>query len=529
MKGIYTKEDLREAISLMKLSGTDLFEYELKSAAGGFPKSAVQTVCAFANASGGSMIFGISEKTFEPYAELDVKLIQQACADIARNQIVPAVNADIHVIEYLGKPVVAMNVEEMPKREKPCYIRKSGMMNGSYIRVGDGNHKLNHYELNRFVENQQMSVNHDSEMIPDSSFNDLDMPGVQKYLETVRKNSLGRLDHVSDDELLENSRILIKDEAGSLRCTIAGMLAFGKFPQKYLPRFNLVFTAYPGTSKGIPGEGGLRFLDSATLDGTIGEIVPAALSVIFRNVPARSVMRGPYRQVVYSFSEAAVREVLINALIHRDYSKDSFGAPVEVNLFSDRLEIVNPGGLYGNLQADQLGKDSRTISRNPFLARIMENVPYPDRKGFSGYMIENRGSGYPTIFYELEKEKMERPIILSSLNEFRIVFLKKDDYSQEYALMLKDEKSELSLLDIFRTGKRFSFRQILQVTGLSERCISENLIKLLYKGRIAVDEQHSDDIRPQECCQTSLQAKDPAPQEAEPASFGTEVTYRIAL
>ncbi len=124
----------------------------------------------------------------------------------------------------------------------------------------------------------------------------------------------------------------------------------------------------------------------------------------------------------YGRQRKASFEAVANALMRRDYSPDGQGTPLMVGLYPDRLEVSNPGGLFGALTVDRLGTRGGTASRNRHLARILEDVLYVGYDGNPGRVVENRGSGYPTINRALEKALMGKPIVRSTLDEFDITF-----------------------------------------------------------------------------------------------------------
>ncbi len=111
----------------------------------------------------------------------------------------------------------------------------------------------------------------------------------------------------------------------------------------------------------------------------------------------------------------AIREAILNALIHRDYSIHTEGTPIQINFFKDRLEIHNPGGLYGRMTVEQLGK-VRPDLRNPTLATMAESLN----------KTENRYSGIPTIRLEMKEWGLPEPIFKENRNEFVVILYNKE-------------------------------------------------------------------------------------------------------
>ena len=476
---IVNEEELARAVERMRIAGTDLAEFELKEAKDGFSHAA-ETISAFANTYGGTIIYGITEKGFHATAGLDVKTIQNGCAQAAWEQVEPLVAADIKIMTFEGSPVVVANIPEIPVRQKPCYVKKLGQMKGSYIRTGDGDHKLSIYEIDRFIENQHRSARNDAFVVPDATLDDLDPKLLSGWLTHARESSFGRMDAMDDMTVLANRRVVGEDDDGTMRPTVAGLMAMGSYPQKYFPRLNVVFTSYPSPQKGDARAVGGRFADSMNIDGPIPEMIVNAVKAASRNMKHGAIVKGALREDVPDYPLAAVREAVANALMHRDYSVEAQGSPVLVELYPDRLEMSNPGGLYGSLTVDKLGTRGGTISRNQFLARILEDVPFTDYDGSIGHVVENRGTGYPTITSELEKALMDQPIVFSSLDEFRIIFRHRRMTEQENSY--SKTGIEEAVLAYFSTHESASRSEIARSAGMSGKTVLKYINALVDAG-----------------------------------------------
>lgn len=481
MEPISNNKELSLAIGRMKNAGTDLAGYELKSAAGGFPKTTEETISAFSNTHGGTLIFGIAEKDFHPSPGFDAKTIQAKCAQASRELVEPPAQAAIEILEYEGHPVVVANIPEMQARQKPCHVKKLGQLGGSFIRTGDGDHKMTLYEIDRFIENQQRSARNDAAIVPDSSLDDLDQVLLDGWLSYSRASSLGRGGAMSDEDLIVNKRVAAIDEEGHTRLTVAGLMAMGRYPQKYFPRLNIVFTCYPMVKKGELDKTGKRFVDTANIDGSIPDMLLGALNAISRNMKHGAIVKGSLREDVPDYPMPVLREAIANALMHRDYSLEAQASPVSIDLYPDRIEISNAGGLYGALTIDKLGKGGGTTSRNQFLSRILEDIPYTDYDGTKGRVVENRGSGYPTIENELEKALMSRPIVTSSLDEFRFILLHRKTTEHEDAAYSKANVED-AILAYFATHESASTAEIANAAGMSTKTAIGYINKMLDGG-----------------------------------------------
>lgn len=475
--------ELADAIAHMRMAGTDLASYELKDASRGFPKATPESISAFANTHGGTIIFGITEKGFHAIESLDVKTIQAHCAQALRELVEPPLAADILVLSYEDTPVVVLNVPEAPARQKPCYIRKLGQVHGSYIRTGDGDHKLTLYEIDRLVENQQRTARHDSAMVPDATMDDLDEQLVSSWIARSRRMASGRLQSMDNEALLANRRIIVYDSRGIPRPTLAGLMALGTFPQKFFPRLSVAFTCYPSSRKGELSSRGERFIDYATIEGSVPVMISETLRAVERNMRHGAIVHGALRENVPDYPLAAVREAVANALMHRDYSPEGQASPVAVDLYPDRLELSNPGGLYGSLTVSMLGQRGSTVSRNQFLSRILEDTPYTEPDGTTGHVVENRGSGYPIIQNELAHALMANPVISSGLDEFRIIFLHRSMTADESTTYTKQNVIE-AILRYFAERESLSTTEVARAAGISSKTARDYINRLIEDGLV---------------------------------------------
>ena len=130
----------------------------------------------------------------------------------------------------------------------------------------------------------------------------------------------------------------------------------GVFPQEFFPRLTVTFVVCPGASKATVIEGRERLLDSQSLSGPIPQLVRDSVAAVARNMRVGAIIEGAFRRDVPDYPLAAVREAVTNALMHRDYSDLAKGTQVQLDIYVDRFEVLNPGGLYGTVTIDTLGK-----------------------------------------------------------------------------------------------------------------------------------------------------------------------------
>jgi ATP-dependent DNA helicase RecG len=142
------------------------------------------------------------------------------------------------------------------------------------------------------------------------------------------------------------------------------------------------------------------------------------MNAIVRNLQRRAVVEGLFRRDVWEYPLEALREALVNALAHRDYSPLARGTPVQVRIFPDRLEVENPGGLFGPVTVERLGEPGLLATRNAHLMRLLEDLPVEDGR----VMCENRGTGITAMLETLRAAGMEPPRFDDRHTIFRLIF-----------------------------------------------------------------------------------------------------------
>jgi len=171
-------------------------------------------------------------------------------------------------------------------------------------------------------------------------------------------------------------------------------------------------------------DSGTRFLDNQTVRGSIPEMVETTLSVLHRNLAVRAVMSdhgGRVDEVEYPLD--AVREAVVNALMHRDYSPVTRGTQVQIELFPDRLIVRSPGGLYGGVLVDELGEEGISSSRNAVLASLLADTYLPSSNEL---VAENRSSGIPAMLAVARRRGLPRPNFRSSISSFVVAMARSE-------------------------------------------------------------------------------------------------------
>ncbi|MDR2620287.1 MAG: putative DNA binding domain-containing protein [Propionibacteriaceae bacterium] len=397
------QDEVLALVAKARLVGTDTVAVEVKKAAGGAPKTLAESVSAFANGGGGIIVLGLDEKHgFEP-VNVDSKALANAMATACSDQVEPAVRAQIEIVQVDGKSVVAAAIPPIDSRIRPCYVKTQGIERGSYIRSHDGDRHLTSYEIHLMVTGRGQPHD-DAVVVPGATLADLDQVGVQRLVERYRNRRGPVFAKAEVIDVLRMAGVCPRGESGD-QVSLAGLLALGIYPQQFSPQLNVTFVSYP-TVDGRPMADGTRFLENVPLDGSIPQLVAGLVAVVQRNMTRHSVVHGIGREDVWEYPVEAIRELIVNALMHRDYHPLAQGTQVRVEMYPDRLLFINPGGLYGAANPTELLQGTVSSSRNAVLARLLEDVELPNT---NRTICENRGSGIRTIATELAASGLPLP------------------------------------------------------------------------------------------------------------------------
>ena len=406
--------DTAEIVRLLRENSAETSQIEVKSAAKGLPKSLRPTVSAFCNDSGGTVLLGLSDPAegLLPVDGFKPENMRDAMTDLMAHHIEPAATGSVEIIPLEnGYRIVRADIAEGEPHLKPYYVKDAGRYNGSYTRRGDGEYKLRDYEIDRILENRPQPT-YDEELVPGTSFEDLSPRLVERYVNYLREIQPRVFANASAEDALKKTRVLRKDADGQYVLTLAGLLTLGDYPQAFFPQLAVSVVVLPTGRMGEQVDG-VRFLDNEFCTGAIPDMIDDATAVIIKNMRKGAVMDGPtgHRRESLEYPLEVVRELLVNALMHRDYSPGARGAQVQVEMYPDRLMVRSPGGIYGPVNLADFGELGVSSSRNSALAGILMDLPVPS----TGHRVaENRGSGIPTIFNSLHSAGLEKPRFVDS-------------------------------------------------------------------------------------------------------------------
>lgn len=438
------------------IAGGETATVEFKSSATRPIEVAVR-MCGMANnRAGGMIIFGIEDATRAIVGIRNPSLTNDVVLRAAR-MIKPAVPVGETSVQTWAIDGCTLLTVEIPSNggrlyqyDGACYVRRG--TNTVPLSVEEISAHLNAYEPSRW----------ESGIIPHATIMDLDPDALDRYLATRSPENRTRQRYSSNTEMLLGLHAAANDtQADSIRPTNAGMLMFGYDPQLYLPQSEVVCIKYADTQ-------GIRtYIDRKNFVGTLPELIDKTSSFLRQYIRVGATIRGFYREDEPEYPYEALREAVVNAVIHRDYHRS--GETVRVFMYSDRVEVRSPGALLPKVTLDDLvALRVTSVPRNPVLAGFLRDMP--------GYM-ERVGSGIRFMLREMEGLGLPPPEF-SEHYDFVVTFRNGGKAVVPEGL----NERQLKALELVRVAGSVNTNEYCAATGASTRTGLRDLTELMEQG-----------------------------------------------
>ncbi len=444
-------ETLKKLINDVITKKAESQTIEIKSAEHGCPTRLFDTLSSFSNQDdGGIIIFGIDEKdNFAIKGVYDAQDLQKKVTEQCK-QMEPAVRALFTMCEIGEKILVSAEIPGVDVSDRPVFYKGVGRIKGSYIRVGESDEPMSEYEIYSY-EAFRKRIRDDIRIVEGAKIQLFDEKRMAEYLSRVKSERRNLADNVSDDEILELMGVTSDGTP-----TLAGLMTFSKYPQTYFPQLCITAVALPGTEMGETGTDGERFIDNKRITGAIPDMLEEAVEFVRTNSRTKTIIDDNGKRVDKNeYPIKAVREAILNALVHRDYSIYTENTPIRIEMYRDRMEVTNSGGLYGKISIDALGK-VHPETRNAALANMLELLN----------ITENRYSGIPTMRREFLNAGLPTPNFSVIHGEFKVVM--RNGYLNNSGSI------EDSILDFCEIPR--SRAELIEFTGKSRNYVLKQLI-----------------------------------------------------
>ena len=356
---------------------------------GSSPVPLMKTLVAFANGSGGILLVGVQDQTRHVVGVSDPTGLEAQMASWIMDRIEPKLVPEIRILPWRKKNLLL--VEVFPSPLRPHFLKTEGAEKGVYVRVGSTNRKADPAQVDE-IKRQVSGRAYDEEPLPEMNPEDLDFPVASQCFAPFRKLAMADLKAMNLVTRFNNREVP----------TIGGILLFGTHRLARFPDARLRAGVFAGRER-------TRILDSLDIDSSLPKAVEEAISFIQRNTRRAMEINGLHNERIQEVPLVALREAVINAIVHADYAQR--GSPLRIALFSDRIEIDNPGGLLPGLTLEELRHGVSKL-RNRVIGRVFHELG----------LIEQWGSGIQRMTQACLQAGLPEPLFEELGTGFRVTF-----------------------------------------------------------------------------------------------------------
>lgn len=448
-----TPAELEAVVDRLRKQGRDDAEFEAKACSEGLSKDVWDTVSAFGNTRGGTLLLGLAEDLgFHRALSFPIdKVIDQFIEGIGSGgkngrKVENPPQYELDRVDFEEGQILVIELTEIDNRLKPCYVKSKGIANGSYKRVDDKDVKLSAVEVFELQHIMEPSLA-DKEAVSGADLGDLDEGLVNSLLDAEKaKGSKAVRGTRTPEEALRRLNALTSNNEVAL----AGLLCLGQYPQQFFPRLTLDVAVHPGIEKSMPDSP--RFIDRVICEGSVGEMIDEALLAVAKNLRTFSYVEGSGRRDELEVPREVLREAIANAVVHREYGKEFVGQSISIDIFADRIEVTNPGGLWGGKTIETLS-DGQSRCRNDALIKLAARLQRPNE----GAPVEGQGSGIPLMFHEMRTHALSDPCFVSKFDSFKVILqrggaelIRNKEWIKQFVARETDSKEDALLLELRR-------------------------------------------------------------------------------
>ena len=426
-----------ELSNIIKLGENE--QVEFKSS---FNDETIESLVAFANTKGGTVIIGVNDDGIITGVNVGKETIPKWINEI-KQKTQPAIIPDIEVVAIKEYNTIVIKVSEFPV--KPLSFK------GRYFkRIKHTNHQLNTNEITN-LNLQSLQLSWDAYTAIGKTINNLDKHKIQQFIDKVNKS--GRFNLGND---WKKSLIKLKLISANT-ITNAALLLFGKEENQYnihLGRFKTATT----------------IIDDKIINGTLFEVVEETMKYLLSHIKVAFEITGKttQRTEIFEYPLPALREIVLNAIIHRDYLSP---IDTQIKIFDNQLSFFNPGTLYGNLSIEELKKDHyQAHTRNKLIAEAFYLTGDIEKYGTGLLRIRNEIKEYRTMKFQLQE----------IANGFKATLLYTNQKTDKVTDKVTDK--QLAMLKLITQNNHITTSELAVKLDISQRKIKENIAKLKVAG-----------------------------------------------
>jgi ATP-dependent DNA helicase RecG len=385
----FSDEEIRRQLQVAEDSH---WEFKAVQFAGNRPRSPsredlADEIAAFANADGGVLLCGVTDDgEVQGMSRDQIVALDSLMVETSTDSIRPAVRIRTNHRQLDGRLLLVVDVPEGDaQHDSP---------GGSYVRVGGTKRRMTSDERLRLAQRrgQARFASYDEQTVPGTGFETLE--------KSLWRSLLSAEGAAEPQSALVKLALLANDDTGILRATVAGVLLCTRNPEQWLPNAGITATRYRGDDR-ASGQ-----IDAQEIAGPLDRQIGDAVAFAMRNMRV-AARKAPARVNLPQYSERALFEAIVNAVVHRDYSVR--GSKIRLSMFEDRLEVQSPGSLPNNLTLESM--EARQATRNGALTSVLARMPVGGMSGSEDrqYIMERRGDGVPIILRETRELSGKQP------------------------------------------------------------------------------------------------------------------------
>ena len=421
-------------------------DVEFKSS---FGAGAVKTICALSNSKGGKVIVGVRNNGKIVGVDIGPETIQEWINEV-KTKTTPSIIPDIEPHEIDGKNLVIVNVKDFP-------LKPVSFKGRYYIRKHNSDHQM---DLDEVTELYMKTINYSWDSIPSpgcKTFDQLDQEKIERFIKRVNEIARFHFDGTPVESLEKIE--LIKDG----KPTLAADLLFSggrTIHGIHIGRFKTPTV----------------IIDDVMIHKTLLDAVEEVMWAIKKQISVRFEFTGePERKEIWEYPLDAIREAVINAIVHRDYRNPS---DIIIKIFDDRVHISSPGKLFGDITLDDLKRDNYSSSlRNVLIAESFYLVNEIEKYGSGMIRIRRELEAYPEIEFEL----------FEMGNNFNVVFKKRKKIEEKTRVKTREKtrvKTREKIIDMVKKDPKITASEIANILEITKKGVDWQIKQLKKENRL---------------------------------------------
>ncbi len=410
----------------------------------------IKSVIGFCNQNGGRLVIGVdNDGTIVGVPEDAMQRVLEYAGQFIHEMSYPPIIPRIYT-QSIGEKTILI-IEVSAGMNKPYYIKSEGPEKGVYIRLGRSTMRATP-EIIDELRWQSRGLPYDEMPVYRARPDDLDTDLFKKFL---MHKKVPAPENIDVDKALR-AYTLIVDEQAQAYPTVAGILLFGKDPQHFLSESFIICSRFSGIS-------GRETIATRDCMGPLFDLYANAYNFVVSHLDRSFTIKGPVREEKLEIPIEAIREVLINAVVHRNYH---IASPTKIAIYDNRVEVFSPGSFPGPLNSQNLVMGF-SYFRNTAIAKVFREM---------GYM-EKMGTGFKILFESYAKEGLAKPEVIEGENYVKCILPRRTGQTRRKLSSALEER----ILNLFQSTIELSVGDIIKELHIPRATASRTLSDLVQK------------------------------------------------